>query len=925
MAATKEQLEKALHNAHKAGDTVAARRIAGQLKNIMEATETVAAADPEQMSGGGRRPRGGSDVTREGGSGEMQNVRNFAGGFNKRLIDMVGGAADVVNAPLRAMGVPGMGQAGDVQRNMANAAESIGINIPQESQGMAGKIGEVGAEAMTAFLPMAKGVQGLSKAKGTAGRVGREMLDQFISPSARKQAANLATEASAVAGAGAARDIAQDASGTGQMYAELAGGLVGAAAPGVATASLGRRAVGGVVNRIMRPWTEAGAIENASKIMQDWALNPPKAAAAILDTKGTNLRPSAMSADKGLMALEATVLNDPMMVGLASSMDDEAQAVMYQLVDSIKQSGNARSPRAFLEAKVKRLSNALDANTAKAEAKAVQALQAIDPESPASDISAVLRKELETSLADAKVQEAMLWQAIPQEAPTPNSATKRAFKEALDSLSAAQAEDMPPIATKVIAGMDMDEVPLMEMDGLYKKLGEVQRQAKAAGEWNRARIAGDLRNAALADMGNARGPEEVQHSIKLARAFSRKLQETFNRGAVGKILRNAADGGDRLDPTLALEKTVGMGGQQGKLAADEVSRAKMIGAGRADEAMTFTGSAEGFVGENVKAMQSVQDFIKADFMQRAVVDGRVDPAKAATALKRHAEVLDAFPHLREQLSAARSAADVLRRVTKRNDAWRKAMDRPSVSTTAKFLNGPVDKEIGTIMDSKDPARVTGELVKSMRKSPEAMDGLRAGMAEWLIKQGTRNEQLDSMGRLPVNGPSLALRLKDSGTRAAFEQVFSKEQMAQIEKNIDLLSRLTLQRQAKAGKQISPSQAPWLIQKFARMIGARFGAKLAGTTGGSIQMAQMGATEAEKLTNRLVGNPIQEVMIDALFGDGELMAKLLTRLPKESSFSIREMGQREMAEMLKDKTLRAYYYSRWAPLLEDEESQASPAK
>lgn len=918
MAATLEQLKTALRNAHAANDTVAARRIASQIKDIQAASQP--SPVQEDATGGGRRPRGGSNATRDESDGDMTNVRNFAGGFNRSLVNAVGGAADLVNTPLRAMGVPGMGNAGDTTRHLINAAESAGINIPSESQGAAGKTGEVAAESLMAFIPMAKGVQALSKGRGVAGGVARSMSDQFFAPGARQQLGNIAAEAGGVAGAGIMRDAAESSTPTGQMYAELAGGLVGAMTPSVATGAMGRRVVGGIVNRLTRPWTEAGAIESASKVMQDWALNPQKAAAAIVDTQGTNLRPSAMSGDKGLMALEATVLNDPALVGLASSMDEEAQGVMYQVVDSIKQSGQARSVRSFLEAKIDRLDKALEANKAMAEARAVAALKQIDPESPASDISAVLRKELETSLADAKVQEAMLWQAIPQDAPTPTKTITKTFRDTLKSLSAAQSDDMPSIATKVITDMDNKTVPLMEMDGLYKKLGEVQRQAKAAGEWNKARIAGDLRDAALADMGNTMGPEDVQHSLKLARSFSRKVNETFGRGAVGKILRNAADGGDRLDPTMALEKTVGMGGQQGKLASDQISQSRLINAGRADEALTFTGSAEGFTGENVKAMQSVQDFIKADFMRRAVVDGQVDPTKAATALKRHAEVLEAFPHLKEQLSAAKSAADVLRRVTKRNDAWRKALDRPSVSTTARYLNAPVDKEIDKVMaTANDPAETIGAIAKSLRKSPEAMDGLRAGMAEWLIKQGTRNEQLDSAGRLPVNGPSLALKIKEPGVRAAFSKVFSPDELAQIDKNIDLLTRLTLQRQAASGQQLSPTDAPWLIQKFARMIGARFGAKLAGTTGGSIQMAQMGATEAEKFANRLVGNPTQMILLDALFGDGELAVTLLRKLPKESSFSLKNMTKQEMEDLLKNRVLRSYYYSRWAPLLEDDEN------
>ena len=165
---------------------------------------------------------------------------------------------------------------------------------------------------------------------------------------------------------------------------------------------------------------------------------------------------------------------------------------------------------------------------------------------------------------------------------------------------------MPASAARVIDPR-VKKTTVQELYGLYRKLGEEAVEARAAGKFNKARIAQELRTSILDDLNKFSASGEVGDSLKLARDFSAELNKKFTKGAVGRILRSSREGIEAVAPEMTLRASIGMGDIPAKLATKQIVEA-------ADDATVLEG---------------IGDFLKASFIREAVdpTTGRVVPWK----------------------------------------------------------------------------------------------------------------------------------------------------------------------------------------------------------------------------------------------------------------------------------------------------------
>ena len=148
-----------------------------------------------------------------------------------------------------------------------------------------------------------------------------------------------------------------------------------------------------------------------------------------------------------------------------------------------------------------------------------------------------------------------------------------------------------------------------------------------------------------------------------------------------------------MPPSLGFEKTIGRGGETANLDMQDITRAARAGDG-ATAAGFRSNKKSDFVNKSPLVAESMQDYLKQQFIKEATEDGVVNPAKARRFIDvTNKEMVDAFPSLKKQLNAARKTEDVARRVTKETDAGRTRFEKPSVSKTANMLKGPLDERI----------------------------------------------------------------------------------------------------------------------------------------------------------------------------------------------------------------------------------------
>lgn len=741
--------------------------------------------------------------------------------------------------------------------SMRKMMSSVGAPLPSRApETLPEFIGQFAGETLTSLPIMLRGAQILSAGKGVSADLGKSLLREATERPVRFAA----VEGGASVGGGIARAVGQnnELGPVSQAVLEVVGASAGGVAPLVAPLNLGIAAVRRSGLSVF-PFTEAGAMNRASKRVRELVDDPVKQAAAIEDLKSSNLMPSAATENPGLMALENAVLRtDPSRSAQISKRNAETTK---KLIEQIRISGKISNTRNFVAAKRERLLNALDARVEQAADNASETIFRLNADPNAGQINAslVVRQQLEGALADAKVQEAMLWAAIPQDAKVPVRNIVSRYKTLFGELASSQIEDMPMYVTRavqIIKERKIKATTVREFDGLYKKLGEVATASRASGDRNKARIAEEMRESIWTSIGNAEGGPEVREAVDTARNFSKLINEKFRRGTVGKILTPSREGGPLIAPEMTLDVAV------------QPRRRGVLNVKALQEAS-----------ESPLIMEGVQDYLKAQFVRNVLDNGRVSPPKANSFFRQNAELLDAMPALKEQLQAARTSEDVVRRVARSTDAFRRALDRQEISATARFLNAPVDQEIDRLMTSADPSIYFKRIINASKKdnNQEAINGLKAGFSEWLIKNSTSPNSVDIVGNQNFNGMRLRNLIKEERVASSISSLFTKAEINNLTKLADLLAKI--QRQS-IGAQAVPiiSDRPSRILEIAgRMVGAKFGSQVSSTPGGSLQSAGIASSAVKNFMNRLTAEKATKLLTDAV-DNPDLMVALLRHEP-----------------------------------------------
>lgn len=842
MELTDEQLAIALSRADAAGNVEDATILAQEYSRRQQLKELPSKGDVQKAK------------AQEGPSG-------FAPFANKSLVQLLGAPVDITNAVLNAAGLGSERPFGGSE-SIESAARAIGIDIPErEPETFVERMGQVTSEVAGMALPVAKGAQMLSRTGGTTGRVGKAMIEEMIERPGRAAA----IETSAVPGIAAAREIAErnDMGPVGQVTLEMIGGMTPSVAVSRATAV--PKTVGKIGYQALLPFLPSGAKARASRRVQELVTDPARAAADIESLKGTELSASARTNEPALMTLEQAVLREsPAEMTRISTKRSES---VQKLSETIKRSGNIRNTRAFTKAKVDRLKDAMNARIEQAADYAGATLTSLGTPDEIS-ASIAVRESLEKALADARVQENQLWSAIQREVRGPVSKTLARYKKLNDGLASSQKDDMPASA-KLVVGPQVAPKPkkgararvrrttVQELYGLYRKLGEEAVEARAAKKFNKARIAGELRESILDDLNSFSADGEVGESLRLAREYSAELNSKFTKGPVGKILRFATEGTERVPEEMTLRTALGSGRIPSRLATQAIQRAT----------------------DDATVMEGITDFLKADFLRNAVdpTTGRVRLGSADSFLRKYDELLELVPGTKTQLQSARSGEDVLRRVTKITDAARKNLDRPSVSAAARLLNAPADREIAAILRSPDPKKNMKQISLMARKDKtgKATEGLRAALSEYLIETVTSPSKLDIQGKPVIGGIKLLNILQDQKIIDAMSFLFSPKEMQDIRSAAKQMASIEKLAKTAAADEVIRDVPGWLLGTIGRVVGARVGGKLSNATpGGSLQSAQIGSNVVTKFLNSLVADKAKQMLVDAV-QDPELMKALLT--------------------------------------------------
>jgi len=792
--------------------------------------------------------------------------------LNRGIASTLGAPVDVVNLGLSQIGIgseePFLGS-----RSIERGMSAIGVDLPEDDQKpetLGEYVGRGVGEAAGVLVPFG----GAAKvAQGARSAVARGVGETLTRPFVRTPVRAAAAETAAGAGAGSGAHIAEETDPedeTTRVLAELVGGASAALGPGAAigaTKAIAKRLpITGTVIRGARaalfPFTEAGGVVRASRRIRDLAGDPEAIARALEDPSIGNLTPAQQSGSDRLMALERAVLDAD--VSLDDQFKRRTAESARQLKEAIREpatDASAIDAQRFIARRQDYLLDLLDQRVTQAAEMAEQRIAKVTPKRRASESSSIVRDEIEAALSAARKQERQLWQAIPEEVLVPTKKAQAAYARLLEDLPRAQRDDMPEKARRFLDQESNERLTdtdtIKEVHGLYSAMREQSRHARAAGKFNEARIADDIAEAILVDLGAKTDTQTaVGRMINDARGFSAALNEKFRRGAVGRILGYAREGGAAVPAETTLDVTIGRGGTKAAVSTDDLRRAVDGSSGEADVAMV--------------------DYLRLRFSDYAIRNGKLEPRRAQEFLRNNDELLDRFPDLKKQIQEAEQAQVFAERTSRDSGGRAKALQNPRQSRAAEFLNAPLDQEFDTIIKSRSPREAAREIKRqaSKDKTGKALVGLKGAVFDYLIKR-SKTTDFDEMGQSVLSGRKMQNVLGDARARAAMTEILSKDEFRRVERIIRELRNVeTSQRRLPSvGGVISDTPAT-IISLLGRTFAARAGAQAGkGTSGASLLTAQFASQRMKNFLKNITNDQAEALIRDAIT-DKELFRSLL---------------------------------------------------
>lgn len=802
--------------------------------------------------------------------------------LNLGVADAVGGLVDFVNP----FDTPAVSQAAGLGDRLSTGSAREGLISGMQAIGAAGEdrapegIGEAmlrgGGQAAGAVIPATGVARVASSAPGLLGTVagqinrGLSSVGGTAAEVAAGAASGGAMEATRDATEGNnlpdwANDLLVGASGVAGPMA-LAGGLAATQAVGRAANSFSpvAAAVRGTAATVA-PYTRRGAEAVARRRMEELAGGRDRAmelGERINPNDEFGLSPAQQTGDQNMIALEQAAAQDPILrerldQGLLRSTETARGAV-----DEI--GGNVTDAQAFIRERRAQYTTELRAVAQQAVQNAEVRLQSVEAQRRPSENSRIVMEEISRALDVAKTRERELWASVPRAATVGTGNARAATQSLLENTPQAQRNDFPQVASDLLLSDDGlgDQTTVMELHGLYSRLRQTAREASAgpAPNENRARIANEIAESILTDLGARGGTDEVGRAINEARTFSRSLHETFDMGAYARLSRQTVQGDTVTDPRVALDRSVGRGGTGGMVDAENLEAASR---GVADP-----GAPPPPVNETARS--AIVDYLRGTFGDQAFTpdaSGRevLNRRGATQFVRNNRELLERYPELRQEILEAadqqRTADDVLatieRRIASLEDARR--------SATAGFANAAQETAVRSIIDAEDPARAAQLVINAARRDETgaALEGVKAAFSDELIRRATVRDGTSA----GLDAGRMAELMRDTRFRTAMTRVLAPDEIRRLEEVVRVVGRMNMaqtQQPALPGDSLSGARAPRLIEGLIRIVAVNNIPSSSGQgAGASLQTANIVSNNAARAVQGLTADRASKILADAV--------------------------------------------------------------
>lgn len=780
---------------------------------------------------------------------------------NRAIAGTVGAPVDMTRRALNLIPGVDLPEPFGGRKSIERGMEAIGIPVSERGpETLPEYIGTGIGEVSGMLVPGGLGMKTLAKGPGLVGKITNSIWQSMT----KHPWLAMTSEITAGAGAGTGR-------ATDSPTAELAGGVAGGMVPGLITlmpSLLGLRLGKTLLRKFSMPFTKTGAKWRAGKFVKGQVVEPAKTGVVVGKETIGDLPPAVQSGEKKLVALyKSLVGQDPV---------QDAETIETLSKSIIKLEGKMRklgygSPEVLAEITRKRvaaLELGMDKRVADAMGNAQRRLDALPVARRKGAESVIVRNELKTAMRAEKAAERRLWKGVPKDYGVGFEKTRQIYVAIVKDLAKAQRVDIPSTlkTSPIIKSKKIEATTLREMQGLRSKLLETARRARKEGQWNKARIAENVSDAILDDLGIAAGtattPEAA--SLQSAIAATKQFKTQFESGVVGKILGYSKSGAPAIDPSLTLDISIGRMAQKGAVDINKIAITP-------------------------EAVQASRRYLTRSYTDYALdrTTGTINSLKSDRWIKTNEAILDQFPSLRNQLADASKAQELAVSTRTAMKTRKQALRDPRISTSARFLNAAdMNTEITSVLKSNNPPGMANQLVRQARKDPsgEALEGLRGGFVDHILEKSSIGS-FNELGEQTLSGRTLLNFVKRND--ATLRQVFTPEQIGRMKKVGAELGKIEKFEKMKAGKpEIEMKDfASSALRLFSRFGGARLGGWMGSSgampsPGGSLQMAQIMSGRFRNFVTRLTRDKAEQMVHDAILSkDPKLLQALLLPIDK----------------------------------------------
>uniref|UniRef100_A0A6H1ZL30 Uncharacterized protein n=1 Tax=viral metagenome TaxID=1070528 RepID=A0A6H1ZL30_9ZZZZ len=833
---TLEEVMTALKSADSSGNTQDATRLA-QIANKMSQTQT--SKPPEKIQ-------------------KSEGIMSHA---NKAIADLLTFVPEGIAQGLTL--IPGVPKSVATMPRTAieKGFKAIGAPVAKkEPVSSSEHFGRALGETASMLIPGGLATKGVAKGSGILAKLAQDILKSF----GRYPVLTMTGEMSAGVGAGAGRGLASTETRDPAIRgtAELVGGVIGGAVPTVmAHTGIGLLYRGGKIalKKLSLPFTESGAKYRAGKFIKEQISDPTDVISVIQEETIGDLPAIVKAGQNRLTSLHKALLKqDP--IENESAIKNITNSMM-KLEGEMRKFGYG-SPELLQDLMRRRLSSiqqSMDRRVISAMDKAKNMLDKLPIAQRKTQESLIVKDELEKAMRIDNDSLAKLWQLVPKDTEIVPSNTLKTYSAIRKDLSEAQLVDIPaPIrSSSIIKNGPESPVALKEMQGLRSKLLETARFARSKGQWNKARIASDISDSILDDIGIVAGKATTPESEKLQLALSatRKFKERYETGVAGKVLGYSRTGVPAIDANVLLDVTIGRTGTRGSLDINKILTTP-------------------------ESVNAAERYISRSYVDYATdkSTGNIIPTKSDQWLRNNEDILDNFPSLREKLSNIQDAQVYADKTKTLMASRQKAIQDPNISLTAKYLKSvDLGRDLDTVFKSSKPSVMMGQLARQSRKdtSGKALQGLKSGTIDYIMEKSSVG-QFNELGERGVSGNQLLYMVNKN--RSALKTIFTNDELNRISKIGTEFRKIELFEKVATGKPDIELKdlASSALKLFARIAGARIGGYHGReSAGGSLQMAQIYSGKAKEYMSRLTKDRAQAFVKEAILSkDPQLLTSLL---------------------------------------------------